>query len=60
MHDYIVAFWCDGNVSDIYVHASNEVDAIELASYGMEGHPEMVTNVHTGEVHYIPRKGRPC
>ena len=29
MHEYVVAFWCDGDVSDIYVHANNEADAIE-------------------------------
>ena len=57
MHKYIVAFWCDGDVSDIYVHANNEADAIKLASYGMDGYPEMITNVHTGKAHYIPRKG---
>ena len=39
MHEYIVTFWCDGDVSDIYVHANNEADAIELASYGIEGVP---------------------
>ena len=52
MHEYVVTFWCDGDVSDIYVHASNEADAIELASYGIEGHPEMVTDMHTGKTHY--------
>ena len=57
MHEYIVTFWCDGDVSDIYVHANNEEDAIELASYGMDGYPEMVTDVRTGKAHYIPRKG---
>ena len=57
MHEYIVTFWCDGDVSDIYVHANNEADAIELASYGMDGYPETVTDVHTGKAHYIPRKG---
>ena len=56
MHEYIVTFWCDGDVSDIYVYANNEADAIELASYGMDGYPETVTDVHTGKVHYIPRK----
>lgn len=30
MHEYIVTFWCNGDVSDIYVH--------------------------TGKVHYIPKK----
>ena len=57
MHEYIVTFWCDGDVSDIYVRAKDEADAIELASYGIEGYPEMITDVHTGKAHYIPRKG---
>lgn len=47
MCEYIVGFYCDGDVSDVYVRASSEADAIELASYGMEGYPELVFNVHT-------------
>lgn len=57
MCEYIVGFYCDGDVSDVYVRASSEADAIELASYGMEGYPELVFNVHTGETHYLPKKG---
>ena len=56
MHEYVVAFWCDGDVSDIYVHANNEADAIKLAAYGMDGYPEMVTDVRTGKAYYIPKK----
>lgn len=52
MCDFIVGFYCD-----VYVRAGNEADAIERASYGMKGYPELVFNVHTGETHYLPRKG---
>ena len=56
MHEYVVTFLCDGDVSGIYVHTSNEADAIELASYGIEGYPEMVTDMRTGKAHYVYRK----
>lgn len=50
---YIVEFVCYHDVSDVYVSAESEEEAIRKASYGMEGYPDAVTNVETGKTHWL-------
>lgn len=53
MKRYIVEFVCYSDVSDVYVWAENEEDAIKKASWGMEGYPDAVTDVSTGITRWL-------
>lgn len=51
MKRFIVTFFCHGELDDVYVDAKNIDEAIEKASYGMEGSVDAVFDTYTQKLY---------